>query len=223
MTTLGQSILKNTLLTPLQTRRWLKPATLTSDIKETVGYPWGIRRITLNDSQPYSIITSYNEGGSIGSYLSDFNLIPELGIGFLILIAGDKTLGSLGVATVLGEALLPAPETTARDEAASLYDGTYNNIQGQITITTDPFKPGLGVINWYNDGQNMLNTADILVAGISTPSPTFEARLYPTGLGAVDGSGNKQVSFIANFEDLPYQVPTQCLFLRAERGLVQQV
>jgi hypothetical protein len=115
MTTLGQSILKSTLLTPLQTRRWLKPATLASDIKETVGYPWGIRRITLNDSQPYNIITSYNKGGGIGSYYSDLTLIPELGIGFSVLIAGDKTLGSLGVATMLGRPCFPhwnqQPET----------------------------------------------------------------------------------------------------------------
>jgi hypothetical protein len=116
-------------------------------------------------------------------------------------------LGSLGVATVLGEALLPALESTTRDEAASLYEGTYSNIQGQLTITTDPFEPGLGVINWYNHGQNMLNTANMLVAGISMPNPTFDPRLYSTGLEAVDGSGNKQVPFIAIFEDLPYQVP----------------
>jgi len=137
-------------------------------------------------------------------------VIPELDVGFSILIAGGGGVSSLGLATVIGTYLLPALQETARSQAAAAYAGTYTSgFLGldQITITTDPYKPGLGVSNWYNNGHNMLNTAYEIVAATSGSSPTFEARLYPTDLTAVDGNGNKLVTFKAIFEDLTYQGP----------------
>lgn len=57
----------------------------------------------------------------------------------------------------------------------------------------------------------MLSVANRLVAGTSTTSPTFEARLYPTDLQITDASGNKIISFKAIFEDLTYQSPDTIL------------
>jgi Beta-lactamase len=205
MSALGRSILKSTLLTPAITRRWLKPTTLTSDVKETVGYPWGIRRIAVDPSYPFNLITSYNKGGSIGNYASALSIIPELNIGFSILIAGDKTMDSLTLASVLGYAILPALQSTARDDGFSLYGGTYANStsRSSITFTRDSTKPGLGIANWTNNGVNMLNTARQLL-GRGTSS-TFEARLYSTDLRVVASDGSQQISFKAVFEDLATQ------------------
>jgi hypothetical protein len=50
-----------------------------------------------------------------------------------------------------------------------------------------------------------------LVADISTLSPKFEARVYPTGLQAVGANGDNPVSFKAILEDLLYQVPDTIL------------
>src|SRR6195952_2607507 len=94
ISSLGRSILRSSLLTPALTRRWFKPTALTSDLRETVGYPWGIRRIIMEPNRAYEIITAYNKAGSIGSYSSLLALLPEFGIGFSVLIAGDHALNN---------------------------------------------------------------------------------------------------------------------------------
>src|SRR6187402_553487 len=123
----GISILKSSLLSRAQTNRWLKPATLTSDMRETVGWPWGLRRIQLHPERPYEIITAFNKAGRIGLYSSLMSLLPDFNIGFTILVAGDLSLSNWLIADTIGNTIVPAMEQAAREEAQSTYGGTYKS------------------------------------------------------------------------------------------------
>ncbi len=202
LSNLGRSILKSTLMSSAQTRRWLKPATLTSDMRETVGWPWGIRRIQLHPDRPYEIITAFNKAGKIGSYSSLISLLPEYDIGFSILVAGDLSLSNWAIVDTFGSAMVPAMEQSAREEAEATYGGSYKSstINSSIVLATDPNKPGIGITSWISNGTDMLLAANLLVT--SYISPIFSARLYPTELEVVNKDGSKQLSMKAVFEDL---------------------
>lgn len=47
----GQAILGSKLLTPAQTRRWLKPMSQTGVLSSAVGAPWEIRHLSLLDQR----------------------------------------------------------------------------------------------------------------------------------------------------------------------------
>jgi hypothetical protein len=202
LSTLGQSILKSSLMSSAQTRRWLQPTTLTSDMRETVGWPWGLRRIQLHPERPYEIVTAFNKAGRIGSYSSLISLLPEYDIGFSILVAGDLSLSNWVIADMIGNTIIPAMEQTAREEAQSTYGGTYKSstLNSSLVLSTDPNRPGIGISSWISNSTDMLLTANIL--STSYISPNFSARLYPTDLEAVNADGSKQISMKAVFEDL---------------------
>lgn len=198
----GRSILKSTLMSSAQTRRRLKPVTLTSDMRETVGWPWGLRQFQLFPDRPYEIITSFNKDGRIGSYSSLISILPEYDIGFSVLVAGDLGLSNWAIGNIFGNAIMPAMEQMARAEAQATYGGAYKSpsINSPIVLATDPGGPGIGITSWINNGADMLQAANILSLGYI--GANFSARLYPTDLEVANTDRNKQVSMKAVFEDL---------------------
>jgi CubicO group peptidase (beta-lactamase class C family) len=62
MVKLGQSILKNTQLSPASTRRWLKPWTHTAVWQQAVGLAWEIARWPVDDR----IVDVYTKQGDLG-------------------------------------------------------------------------------------------------------------------------------------------------------------
>jgi len=205
ISSLGRSILRSSLLSPAQTRRWLKPTALTSDIRETVGYPWGIRRIIMDPDRPYELITAYNKAGSIGSYSSLLALLPEFGIGFSVLVAGDHALNNWVLADTLGSSILPAVQQAVRAEAQANYAGNYSSseLNSSVTFTTDASKPGLGITSWISNRTDMMAVSNYLLT--NSISVNFSARLYPTDLQVTAAGGSKQVGLKAIFEDLANQ------------------
>lgn len=205
ISSLGRSILRSSLLTPALTRRWLKPTALTSDLRETVGYPWGIRRIIMDPDRPYELITAYNKAGTIGAYSSLLALLPELGIGFSVLLAGDHVLNNWVLTDTMGDSILPAVMQAVREEAQFNYGGNYSSsaLNSSLLLTTDASKPGIGISSWISNGTDMLAVSNYLLS--SSVSANFSARLYPTDLAVTMADGNKQVVLKAVFEDLATQ------------------
>lgn len=212
---LGRSIMRSTLLAPALTNRWLKPTSLTSEPNAGVGYPWGIRRIVLSSvTNGKRVVDAYNKAGRIGYYNSLLNLLPDYGVGFSVLLASPNlpANANFNLADVLGEQLLPALETAAREQAQDTYGGTYSNGgNSSLEITTQPDRPGLGIENWVSNGTDMQYVSVVLAAGYSPVNPSI--RLYPTGLETViPGEMNrdtgraatkgKRVAYKAVFEDL---------------------
>jgi hypothetical protein len=205
VSTLGRAILSSQLIPPALTRRWLQPATFSADLAASVGAPWGIRRIQLDQElQPFRSLSVFTKAGSFRRYSAFISLVREFHIGFTILLAGSGKLNNFEVADILGSAILPAYDAAARKEADLLFSGTYVSAKGlnsSITIATDPRKPGLGVVKWTNNGTDMIQLAVGLQLGSAVSLQRPEVRLYYTQLVDDTLGGGKQQSWKAVFED----------------------
>ncbi|KAI6266144.1 hypothetical protein MCOR28_001271 [Pyricularia oryzae] len=206
----GRGILSSALMTPALTGRWLKPASLTSELIAAVGYPWGVRRIDLSRSPRYKRVTdAYNKAGRIGSYAALMALLPDFDAGFSIMLAGNSLVGNptFSWADTMGGVLIPALEQTAREQADALYSGRYHAAAGglnsSLEISTSPDRLGLGVYRWISNGTDMQRAALFMANGAPPTNPSI--RLYPTGLETAREGGGRKVAFKAVFEDLTGQ------------------
>ncbi|KAI0844382.1 beta-lactamase/transpeptidase-like protein [Daldinia vernicosa] len=201
VSTLGRAILSYKLLSPVSTRRWLKPFAFSSDPLAMVGMPWGARRIKLEDTYRYT--TAFNKAGNIGDYSALLAILPDFDIGITVLLAGELP-GNAGfsLADTIGEHILPAIEEAARAEAGAQYSGHYvypsNKINSSMTITTDKL-PGLSISQWFSNGTDFAWIATVLQNQYSPVTPRI--RLYPSGLEGPAENGGKRVAFKAMFED----------------------
>lgn len=206
---LGRGILASTLMRPALTRRWLKPASLSSDPVAGVGYPWGVRRITLPEQNGHRTLDAYNKAGRMGYYGSLLNLLPDYDIGFSILLGGPSIPGNANfdLADIIGNQLVPAIEQAAREQADAMYSGFYYNVEANSTmnITTQADRPGLGLMQWMSNGTDMRAIAVVLQSQATDIDPSI--RLYPTGLEKVNSDGSKRVAFKGVFENL--KAPTR--------------
>jgi hypothetical protein len=159
----------------------------------------------MDPDRPYELITAYNKAGSIDSYSSLLALLPEFGIGFSVLVAGDHALNNWVLADTLGNSILPAVQQAVREEAQANYAGKYSSseLNSSVTFTTDASKPGLGITSWISNGTDMMAVSNYLLT--SSISANFSARLYPTDSQVTAADGNKQVGLKAIFEDLANQ------------------
>ncbi|GAB1309838.1 D-alanyl-D-alanine- [Madurella fahalii] len=201
---LGRSILRSDILPPSLTRRWLKPASMSSELIAGVGYPWGVRRIVVPYANGKRTVDAYNKAGRIGYYASLLILLPDYDAGFSILIAGPNIPGNtnFNLADLVGEQIVPALEAAAREQAAAKYAGEYASSaqNSSLRLTTQADRPGLGIENWVSNGTDMQTIAVVLAAGYSPVMPSI--RLYPTGLETVREDGSRRVAFKAVFEDV---------------------
>lgn len=214
---LGRSILRSDILSPVLTRRWLKPAAMSSELIAGVGYPWGIRRISIPYANGKRTIDAFNKAGRIGYYASLLVILPDYDVGFSILIAGPDIPGNdnFNIADIVGAQIVPALEAAAREQAQAKYAGVYQsdpatNNNSSLRLTTQPDRPGLGIENWISNGTDMQAIAVVLAAGYAPVTPSI--RLYPTGLETVRADGSKRAAFKAVFEDLALPARTDTMF-----------
>ncbi|KAH8646036.1 beta-lactamase/transpeptidase-like protein [Tricladium varicosporioides] len=214
LTAIGRSILSSTLISPAQTRRWMKPMTHTSALLSAVGAPWEIQRVQLPSSR---IVDVYTKNGVIGAYASYMILIPDYDVGFTILAAGVGTNADV-LAGFIADSFLPALEEASRTQAAKTYAGTYKSGASTFTLTTDATVPGISLSNWINNGTAVVplfpifislavgdtGTANALLQYYESGVPLIDpkdvtVRLYPSGLRSSTVKGQQIVSFRAVF------------------------
>lgn len=205
ISSLGRSILRSDILPPTLTRRWLKPASMSSELVAGVGYPWGVRRIAVPYANGKRTVDAYNKAGRIGYYSSLLVLLPDYDVGFSILLAGASIPGNanFNLADLVGAQLVPALEAAAREQADAKFAGEYYSspaLNSSLRLTTQPDRPGLGIEGWVSNGTDMQTTAVALAAGYAPVQGSI--RLYPTGLETVRGDGSRRVAFKAVFEDV---------------------
>jgi len=189
MSNFGRAILNNALISPVQTRSWMKPVTFTSSMNLVVGRPWEIYRVQSNGR----VTNHYTKGGDIGVYSSLLSLIPDYNAGFSIFTA-DGPAGDVAailsdmVASTFGEAL----EASAKMQAVGKFVGTYAAADGSnstvVIGTSNTF--GLQVKSWTSEGNDMLASI-ALTQGSADPTGLL-ALLVPTGLTSVDTSNGQQ-------------------------------
>ncbi|KAH7166429.1 beta-lactamase/transpeptidase-like protein [Dactylonectria macrodidyma] len=203
LTTLGQSILRSSILASNETRAWLKPVTHTSELQMSVGMPWEIRRVLLpisSTSNKTRVVDLYTKNGMLGSYSALFILSPDHNFGFVALFA-STTMG-LDMFSVLPslitDTMLPALEEAAREQARSRFAGNYTSSHGDIVVGVDKNLPGLSVRSWKRGKVDVLKQfTNVLGVG------SGGLRLYPVGL---EGNGKIRFRGVYDFER---EVPSQ--------------
>ncbi|KAJ4355157.1 hypothetical protein N0V95_003179 [Ascochyta clinopodiicola] len=205
---LGHAILSSRLIKPSLTRRWLNPVTFSSDFAAAIGAPWGVRRIQLDPFlQPYRSLNVFTKAGTFRTYTAFLTLLKEFNLGFTIMMAGRSPINNFMIADMLGASLIPAYDAAARDEADQVYSGVYvgNGTSAMpnssMIITTNPKKPGLGIVSWISNGTDMVETAIQLQTGSNLKAMRAEARLYYTQLETKAKNGQMRQSWKAVFED----------------------
>lgn len=215
LSALSRAILSSRLIPSAQTRRWLKPAILTSDLREGVGYPWGVKRIPLTNSnnsgsgKSSRITDAYNKAGSINAYQSLIILLPDYDVGIVALLAGGwPGNANWDMADAIGATLVPALEEAARTEADAAYAGTYSansdsdagaSLNSTIVLSTESGRPGLGIDRWISNGTDMVPVAIRYTLNYNVTEPAL--RLYPTGLEKRNEDGSRRVAFKAMIQD----------------------
>jgi hypothetical protein len=205
ITKLGLAILRSTLLRPATTRRWLKPVSYTADMMAGVSAPWGTRRIRVPGPNPHRSITAYTKAGRTKYHLATISMLPDWGLGFTVLGAGNFSGSSaFDFLDFMGSVLIPAYDAAARNQANATYGGLYvsETVQNSwLYISTDPTKPGMGVGPWFSNGTNMVVVGLQVAAGVWDPPIQPSVRLYYTGREAVAADGSRRQAFKAIFED----------------------
>ncbi|KAI1380639.1 beta-lactamase/transpeptidase-like protein [Hypoxylon crocopeplum] len=186
---LGASILTNKLLSPVQTRRWLKPVTFTSSSGMFIGAPWEIIRAD-NVTSDQRLVEFYIKGGDIGTFHALLCLIPDYDLVVTVLTSGPET--SSGVVQLLFSrtitGLLEAVETAGKDDARAAFAGMYVDEQSNSTLVlaVDDEGPGLAIMEWTVRGTDVpshwLNY--LSATSSSLPEVHLSTRLYPSGLTA---------------------------------------
>lgn len=191
----GRDILLNRQLSPLATRRWMKPSSHTSSLSLSVGSPWEILRTKSQVSRGRTI-DLYTKSGSLGQYNSLLVISPDYGVALSILVAGPSSAAVVEVASeIVLQSLIPALENQTLYEACKALCGTYESDRSKnssLTVSVD--KNGLHVERWINHGVDYL--AVIKAYASQTGSPPIKVSLQATNLaGLPTGQGNDVGSY----------------------------
>lgn len=197
MRLIGQAMLNSTLLTPAQTRRWMKPHSFTSNVNYSVGAPWEILRAPTD---PVSWM--YTKSGDIGAYAAMTVLLPEYGVGFSVLAAGSDAVNTVRVLSDMSATIsVPALQSVAQISATSTYEGTHADAATNSTIDLKAADTGSGLViaEWTVGGHDILLLLGEIY-GINGTAQNLTARLYYTRLSNENGT---TASWRAVFEVIP--------------------
>ena len=190
----AQAILQSTLISPAQTRRWLKPMIQTGYLSTAVGAPWEIRYLNFPNQR---MVQCHTKQGDVGSYHTALALSPEHDLGWVVLTGGTANSTASNVRNELFNAFsdifLPAAEKQAREEAVINFSGNYvdETTNSSATIQAgDNGRAGLVVLSLISHGVEVVGPNSPLIEVYGAGQ---SARLYPSQLRTVsrrrDGSG----------------------------------
>ncbi|KAF4345106.1 beta-lactamase transpeptidase [Fusarium beomiforme] len=195
---IGQSILAYEMLSPSQTRRWMKPVSFTADPNFAMGAPWEIAHVPSTTKRSNWI---YTKGGDLGTYKSLVALLPDWGMGVTVLAAGDGASGVVSaVSNLAASELVPFLERAAKRQAKRIYSGDYGDQRSNMTIAVQRDLPGLAVTSWYFKGRDMFESIRQMISEASNAPGKVSMRLYPTGLKQKVGGKTMQESWRAVYE-----------------------
>ncbi|KAE8337423.1 hypothetical protein BDV24DRAFT_177523 [Aspergillus arachidicola] len=202
----GRGILLNKRLSPVDTRRWMKPNAHTSSLSLSVGSPWEIWRTKSQISHGRSI-DLYTKSGSIGQYDSLLIVSPDYGVALSILVAGSSSAAVIKVASeIVLQSLIPTLENQTLYEACNGLCGTYNSSDpsknSSLTVAADA--DGLMLERWVNRGVDFKAVIQAYAAQPGSPS-IKSIRLQATNIESmptVQGKdiGSRRVTYRAMFE-----------------------
>lgn len=153
-----------------------------------------------------------NEGYKESLYSSYIGLVPDYGVGYVILSADTQEPADLNAhADIIGDVVLAALVETSVLQAGAKFNGTYTAAQAagvnsttglnsSITVGKDSLM-GLYIDEFISNGTDLRKTLAGLV-GVEN-SKDLSIRLYPTQLvGADAGAGSSKQAFRAVLQDV---------------------
>ena len=185
MSKIGRAILASSLLPDNSTRAWLKPTSHTSSLIGAVGLGWEIFRATVGPPEHNRVVDLYTKSGNVAGYGANFVLIPDHGVGFVVLSAGTRGRVPYAISGIIADALLPALDEAARVEAASNLAGTYaapGSLDASVVLSSAPGVLGLTVKKWISNGT------DILAMLFGIPAASEKYQLYPSNFVSDNGT-----------------------------------
>ncbi|KFG84826.1 putative penicillin-binding protein [Metarhizium anisopliae] len=205
----GRALLNHRQLSPLQTRRWMKPHAHTASPFFSVGAPWEIWRTRSQISSGYTI-DLYTKSGSDDQYQALLILVPDYNIVASFLCAGPNAGPAINMAAEVAlQSILPVLDRVSQSQAFHRFGGRYVSSDAKsssLLLTTDHQGPGLLVKEWLSNGVNVQEAAQAYSDG--TGGGTIKSiRLYPFITNTEDasstGSNGSQASFRAILETEP--------------------
>ncbi|KAI1195320.1 beta-lactamase/transpeptidase-like protein [Nemania serpens] len=164
---LGTSILNSTLLSPDQTRKWMKPNSFTASLDFALGMGWEIYRYT--DKVTGHVSDFYTKLGDSGNYATFLVLVPDYDFGFSVMTtsglvdAAARSAQAHFLADLISEIILPALRDQAAAETKRNYEGTYTAAGTNTSTLTLAYNEtagagfGLTVTSLINEGVDLLS------------------------------------------------------------------
>jgi hypothetical protein len=178
----GAAILGSSLVDAGTTRRWFKPATLTSNRANSVGAPWTLYSLPIDDTQ--LIAEVFTVLGGTGAYSAYIGFVPSYGIGFAILSAGQHGRPDLNAhADIVGDKVFPAVVKTTIGYAQQAFEGTYTGTtaEGAAATMTVALDDALGMeVTELKRGGVDVRASLAKLRGIHPKA--LSMRVYPSGL-----------------------------------------
>lgn len=200
MLAFSEAILSNKLLSPIETRKWMKPTSHTSSLGYSVGAPWEILRSnTLTKDR--RVIDVYTKSGDLGLYhalmglIGDYDLVLTVLAGGLEVSVDPETRTEIFSAVL--ETLLPAIDCATRAEANS-HVGTFidKKTNSSLTLRMDD-GPGIIIESFQVQGFDVLSHISSYSIGSAEAAlpgnkkPFVEGRLYPVDITSTGGDLNR--------------------------------
>lgn len=198
-----EAILKNRLLTVVQTREWMKPISHTSSLGYSVGAPWEILR-SNNLTADKRLIDVYTKSGDLGLYHALIGVVPDYDLAITVLTGGlEVTLESharTAIFSTVMESLLPSIDEAAREETVQRgIVGTFSDrsTNSSIQLRMDD-GPGILIDSFIVRGFDVLsNIPKYSLGSLESHSPGsdtvhVEGRLYPSDITGRLGQEWKQ-------------------------------
>lgn len=180
----------------------MKPTSHTSYLVNSVGRPWEIYSLTATPISP--VIPVYQVRGKQGDFASHVGLVPDYGVGFVIL-GMDEEGGGVELnayADVVAGEMVSALEKNAVSEAGRKFAGRYTfggeGRNGTVVVGGKrDASPGLEVETFVVAG---VDVRDLIAKKKGMGEGNLSFRLYPVDVGNGYEEGAEMV-FRASFQD----------------------
>ncbi|KAI9150802.1 Beta-lactamase-like protein [Paramyrothecium foliicola] len=212
-----EAIASHKLLSPVETRKWLKPQAHTSSLSRSVGDAWEILRSDSITSDG-RVVDVYTKLGAVGLYQGIVGIIPDYDVVFSVLLSGPEVnlYSQPQLTSAVVKALVPAIEEAGKAEARTHSAGVYVDKKTNSTLKLEiDDGPGFRVTELTVRGYNVLKNIFSYTlqaaaidggAGIELPEMYTEIRLNPTdriSSSGIAGNGTTETAWRAVFDIIP--------------------
>ena len=198
-----RSMLKYEILPEPVVHEWLKPVSWAGGIDTAYGIPWEIIHFQKFTSSNRTV-TAYTKGGSVRGFFSWQFILPDYGIGGIILTASRTPAAqSLLLDGILSTAI-PQLEDIARQTSKTKYTGSYKakDLNSSITIEVEDSGPGMTITQLISNNTDMLQVIKGLPSSGGMPAPALTSEA-PIATDTAAAASNASTSSDKNASAAP--------------------